>query len=461
MRRILASALIAACVASSGHAAPKSDPALAAQTLDLLKAGIGYRTVQGSDAFIPYAEHLKGVLIAGGFRPDEVTVEPMAGAAVLITRYPGADPSKKPIVVNGHMDVVEARREDWVRDPFTAVVEGGWIYGRGAVDNKFDISVVVTLLADLRRRGWKPGRDVILALTGDEETVMATSAILAERLKGAELVLNTDVGGGSLDATGKPATYGIQASEKTYADFEITFTDPGGHSSRPTPGNAIYRMARALDRIATFRFPAEANEVTRAALAAAAPMTPEPFGSALRAFSSNPGDAKAAETLASDPGLNAAIRTTCVATMISGGHAPNALPQRARAVVNCRIFPGTASEQVRQTLVRVIDDSSASVTRLADGSIDSPASPLRADVMTALRKAVDRNHPGLPIVPIQSPGATDSMHFRAAGVPSYGVSGLYIQPGVSFTHGLNEKAPVAAIPGALAHWEVLLREIAR
>jgi acetylornithine deacetylase/succinyl-diaminopimelate desuccinylase-like protein len=448
-------------VTGQTQASPRPESALQIQALEVLKRGIAFRSVEGSHQVPAYAAYLKSLLVAGGYKDSEVIIEPLGETAFLIARFPGTDPVAKPIVINGHMDVVEAPREDWVQDPFTAVVEGGWIYGRGAVDNKFDISVVVTLLADLRRRGWKPGRDVILALSGDEETVMATSAVLAERLKGAEMVLNTDIGGGSLDAAGKPATYGIQASEKTYADFEITFTDPGGHSSRPTPGNAIYRMARALDRIAAFRFPPEANEVTRGALMAAAPTTPEPYGPALKAFAADPGDSRAAETLSTDPGFNAAIRTTCVATMISGGHAPNALPQRARAVVNCRIFPGTASEQVRQTLVRVVDDGTASITRLADGSIDSPASPLRADVMAALRKAVDRNHPGLPIVPIQSAGATDSMHFRAAGVPSYGVSGLYIQPGVSFTHGLNEKAPVAAIPGALAHWEVLLREIAK
>ena len=458
----ISAALLAAAVliASPALSAPKPDPALNAHALEILKRGIAFRTVAGGDQMVPYAEYLKGVLVAGGYRPDEITIEPMAGTAFLIARYPGKDPKKKPIVISGHMDVVEARPEDWSRDPFTPVIEGGYIYGRGASDNKFDVSVIVATLAKLRREGWKPGRDVVLALSGDEETVMATTAVLAERLKGAEMVLNVDGGGGSI-IDDKPAVYGIQGAEKTYADFEITITDPGGHSSRPTPTNAIYRLGKALDRLAAYRFPAMQNEITKGSMLAASAGTPGVIGDALRRYANNPGDTEAMEILSKDPSQNPGLRTTCVATMIVGGHATNALPQRASVTVNCRIFPGTPAANVRETLVQVIADPSATVTRMADGSVESPASPLRPDVIAAVTKAVHARFPGVPIVPSQSAGATDSMHFRAVGVPSYGVSGMFTRPGTSFSHGLNEKAPLDTLDGSLAHHESLLRDLAK
>jgi acetylornithine deacetylase/succinyl-diaminopimelate desuccinylase-like protein len=462
VRPVLYAGLAAALFATSAFAAPpKVDPALHERALEILTKGISFRTVAGPGNQTPaYAEYLKGVLVAAGYKPEEITVEPLKDTALLIARYPGKDAKKKPIVISGHMDVVEAKPEDWTRDPFTPVVENGWIYGRGAVDDKFDVSMVVTVLAKLRQEGWKPGRDVILALSGDEETMMATTAVLAERLKNAELVLNTDGGGGGLK-DGKPTPYGIQGAEKTYADFDVVFTDPGGHSSRPTPTNAIYRLAHALDKVAAYRFPTMQNEITKAALIAEAGVTPGPLGEAMKAFAANPKDEAAIATLSMSPDYNPMLRTTCVATMISGGHATNALPQKASATVNCRIFPGTPSESVRQTLAKVIDDPTAEVKRLDDGSIDSPASPLRPDVLAAVSKAVHARYPGLAIVPSQDSGASDSMYFRALGIPSYGVSGLFMEQGQSFIHGLNEKAPVAGLDGDLAHWDSILRDLAK
>ena len=456
-----AATLAAALIAASASAAPKPDPVLRDQTLDILKRSIAFPTVAGRGQTPAYAAYLKGLLTAAGYQDSEITITPMAGTAYLIARYPGTDPKKKPIVISAHMDVVEANPADWTRDPFTPVIEGGYIYGRGATDNKFDLSVVVATLAKLRREGWKPGRDVILALSGDEETVMATTAVLAQQLKGAEMVLNADGGGGLLSADGKAVTYSLQGAEKTYADFEIVITDPGGHSSRPTPTNAIYRLAKALDKVAAYRFPAMQNEITKGMLLAAAPETPGPLGAAMSRFAADPTDAAAADTLSADLGYNGLLRTTCVATMLSGGHATNALPQRATANINCRIFPGTPSESVRQTLVKVIDDASATVTRQNDGSIDSPASPLRADVIAAVTKSVRARYPALAVVPAQISGATDSMHFRAVGIPSFGISGMFTKSGESFAHGLNEKAPLAAMDGSLAHWDSVLRDLAK
>lgn len=450
-----------ALAANPAKIAPATaDPALHDEALALLKAGIAFKTVVPGDQVPAYAAYLKTVLVKAGYRPDEITIEPAAGSAFLIARYPGTDPSRKAIIISGHMDVVAANPADWTRDPFTPVVENGWIYGRGAVDDKFDVSMVVTVLAKLRREGWKPGRDLILALSGDEETHMATTAILAQRLKAAELVLNTD-GGGAGFKDGRPTPFGIQGAEKTYADFTVEATDPGGHSSRPTPTNAIYRLARALDRIAAYRFPTMQNEITKAMFAADGAQTPGPLGEAMTRFAANPGDQAAVATLSADVGVNPSLRTTCVATMLSGGHAPNALPQKASATVNCRIFPGTPSETVRKALATVIADPTVTVTRQDDGSIDSPASPLRPDVVAAVTKAVHARYPGLKIVPAQDNGASDSMYFRSLGVPSYGVSGLFMEDGQSFIHGLNEKAPVAAIDGDLAHWESLLKDLGR
>ena len=452
-------AALALCL-TAGPALSAPDPVLRDQALETLKRGIAFRTVAGAGQTAAYAAYLKGVLLAAGYRDSDILIEPMNGTAFLIARYPGTDPTAKPLVINGHMDVVEAKAADWTRDPFTPVIENGYIYGRGATDNKFDVSAAVTVLGKLRREGWKPRREVILALSGDEETLMATTAELALRLKNAELVLNVDGGGGGL-LDGKPVAYGIQGAEKTYADFTLTVTDPGGHSSRPTPGNAIYRLAQALSKVQAYAFPVQFNDITRGAFAAAARNTPGPMGAAMAKFAAHPTDAAAIATLSADLSENPSLRTTCVATQLSGGHAPNALPQRAEATVNCRIFPGTSSENVRQTLAKVIEDPSVSITRQKDGAIDAPASPLRADVMAAVSKAVHARYPGLPIVPLMESGATDSMYFRAAGIPSYGISGMFTQSGDSFVHGLNERAPLSTLDGALAHYDVLFRELAK
>ncbi|MFM8938477.1 MAG: M20/M25/M40 family metallo-hydrolase, partial [Phenylobacterium sp.] len=379
----LTAALAAALAAAAPAAAGPPGPAQRDRALEILKTSISYRTTAsaGQAPILAYANWIKGVLVEAGYRDQDVVVEPIAGTAILIARLPGRNPDRKPIVISGHMDVVEARAEDWTRDPFAPVVENGYVFGRGATDNKFDISMVVATLARLRAENWRPNRDVILALSGDEETQMRSSAILAQRLKHADLVLNSDAGGGDLDPAGKALSYGIQGAEKTYADFSLRATDPGGHSSRPTPGNPIYRLARALERLEAYRFPVQSNEITRASLAASGRKLEGPLGEALRRFAADPADAEAAERLSAEPTWAPYLRTTCVATMVSGGHATNALPQRAEANVNCRIFPGVSSEAVRKTLIEVLAEPTLSVTRNDDGSIDSPPSPLRPDVV--------------------------------------------------------------------------------
>lgn len=450
----------AAAAAAPAHAQVKVDPAEHAEALTLLTRGISFRTVIPGDQVRPYAEYLKSVLVAHGFKPQEVEVRPMLGTAILIARYPGADRTKKPIVIIDHMDVVEARPADWTRDPFKAVVENGYVYGRGAIDDKFDVSMVTTVLGKLRMAGWKPGRDIVLALSGDEETLQQTARVFAQELKGAELVLNGDAGGGLLSEDGRPVFYGLQAAEKTYADFQLITTNPGGHSSRPGKVNAIYELSQALGKVAAYRFPAMQSEITMAGFKAAAAKTSGPEGEALKRYIANPKDEAAIAVLSEDPDFVGQLRTTCVATMIEGGHATNALPQKATANINCRIFPGTPSDEVRKTLERVIADPGVKIERQNDGAIDAGASPLRPDVMAAVTKAVQARHPGLLVVPNMSAGATDGMFFRALGVPAYGVGGAFMKASDEFAHGLNERVPVAAIDDALFQWESVLKDLA-
>jgi acetylornithine deacetylase/succinyl-diaminopimelate desuccinylase-like protein len=452
------SCLVPLAAAAAGDAAIPAD--VSAKALEMLKRSIGYRTAAGEGQMVAYAEYLAGELKAHGFAAEDITITPRGESATLVARYRGTDAKARPILVASHMDVVPAKREDWERDPYVAVIEDGFVYGRGAADNKFGLVTSTAALFWLKQEGFRPRRDIILTLSGDEETSMDTTAALAQELKGAELLLNSDAGGAYLGDDGKPVVYAMQAAEKTYMDFEITTTNPGGHSSRPGASNAIYDLARAIDRIAAFRFPARINELTKAYFEAAGAITPGPVGQAMKRYAEDPADKAAYELLAAQPEYVGQLGTTCVATTLRGGHAPNALPQSATANINCRVFPGETPEDVRATLVSVIDDPKAQVKLLGD-PVPSDPSPLREDVMKALRRAVDLRAPGLPIVPSMSAGATDSLYFRNVGVPSYGVGGIFMHPKDSYAHGLNERVPVATIDGAVIQWRSLIRDLAR
>jgi acetylornithine deacetylase/succinyl-diaminopimelate desuccinylase-like protein len=254
--------------------------------------------------------------------------------------------------------------------------------------------------------------------------------------------------------------YNLQTAEKTYASFEISVSNAGGHSSRPRKDNAIYELADALQKLSAFAFPVQSTEQTRATFAFTGKQLGGDLGQAMQRFAANPEDAAAASMIAADPEYVGTLRTTCVATLLKGGHADNALPQLATATVNCRIFPGVSVESVRATLAEVIGNPKAGVKAIGT-AFASDASPMRDDVMRAVRKAVDANFAGLPIIPSMSSGATDSLYFRAAGIPSYGVSGAYVQPVDDYSHGLNERVPVSAVARGLAHWHVLMTELAR
>ncbi len=451
------------CFTFAGAAAaavPTVPPAISGKALEVLKRSVGFRTVQGEGQVPAYAAYLAGLLQAGGFGAQDIAITPFGETATLVARYRGRDPAAKPILIGGHMDVVAAFREDWERDPFTAVVENGYLFGRGSADNKLGITTMVVTLLWLKEEGFKPRRDIVLVLSGDEETSQDTTAALAQELKNGELLLNSDAGGATLGDDGRPIVYAMQAAEKTYADFQLDFTDPGGHSSRPGADNAIYSLARALDRVSKFRFPARSSELTQAYFRAEGRLRGGELGAAMLRYADDPTDREAYDRLAREPQYVGQLGTTCVATMAKAGHALNALPQHASANINCRVYPGEAVESVQATLMRVIGDSTVGLT-VVGKAVTSEASPLRDDVMKALRRAIDLRSPGLPILPAMSAGATDSLYFRNVGVPSYGVGGIFSHPRDDFSHGLNERIPVATIDGALLQWRSLLRDLSR
>lgn len=462
MRRIIA-ALIASSISSAVLAAPAPTSTMPVtpdgkEALALLSQAIGFRTVAGQGQVPAYAAFLKHKLVSAGFADGDVVFTPMGETGYLTARYAGRERGR-PILMMGHMDVVEANPADWKRDPFKAVVEGDYVFGRGALDNKADVSILVATLMKLKRAGWTPKYDLILLLTGDEETRMQTARAAAEKFKDVALVLNTDAGGGVLDDSGKPTVYGLQAAEKIYGDFRLTITDPGGHSSRPTATNAIVSLAKAVDRIAAYRFPVEQNEITKAYLAASAARNPGPVGDAMRAFAADPQNAAAADVLSTRPDVIGQIRTTCVPTQFTGGHAPNALPQRAVANINCRIFPGTSRAVIQAKLTELAADPKIGIELIDNGTIEAGASPLDPKVMAAVKAAVARRAPGVPTIPAMEAGATDAMHFRARSVPSFGIGSVFIKPSDVFAHGLDERLPVAAFDPGVVWWESLIKAL--
>ena len=427
----------------------------------LLMDSVAIASVKGRGQTPALARFYRDALVQAGFNARDIQIDELAGTANFHFVWRAGKATAKPMALTGHLDVVEANPADWERPPFTAVAENGYIFGRGVQDNKFDVAMMIATLAQLKASGWTPTRDIHLFLSGDEETDGTASAAQARQAAGfgIEYMLNSDGGGGGLDASGKPIFYKLQAAEKSYADFLMTITDPGGHSSAPTASNAIARIGLVAARIAGHRWPVQVNEITRAALAEAGRQRKDALGDAMRRFAANPDDADAVATLRANPGTVGQIATTCVPTMISGGHAPNALPQRATLTVNCRIFPGTSVAAVQAELARIAEDPGVTFATGTDWPV-TPASPLRPDVTAAVQAAVSARASGLKATPGMDAGATDSVFWRALGIPSYGVSGLFMRAEDSFAHGLNERVPESAIAPALRHWDIILRQLA-
>jgi len=398
------------------------------------------------------ASRMAGHLRAAGFpdsdlHPFSVADHPKEGGLVAI--LPGRDPRAKPVLMLAHIDVVEAKREDWTRDPFKLVEENGYFYGRGTVDDKSMAAIWVDTMARFKKEGFRPRRTLKMALTCGEETAGAFNGAeyLAKNqreLIDAAFAIN-EGGGGMLDASGKPLYLGIQVGEKLPQNYRLEVTNPGGHSSRPVPDNAIYHLAHALVRVEGYDFPITLNDTTRDFFTRMAAIRGGEQGAAMKALVANPNDATARAVLERDPGWNSVLHTTCVATMLDGGHATNALPQRARGNVNCRIFPGTSPEQVRQTLVQAIADPKVTVTMPEVRSAESPPPPLDPKVLGPAETLAAKMFPAVPLVRVMQAGATDGAFLTPVGIPTYGISGMFLEPDLNGIHGLNEKAGVAAL----------------
>jgi acetylornithine deacetylase/succinyl-diaminopimelate desuccinylase-like protein len=432
---------------------PSLDPATRQLAHDVFKQIIEINSTDSIGSTTAVAEAMRKRLLDAGFAPeDAVVLGPNPRKGNLVARLRGRPGSTlKPVLIICHTDVVEAKREDWTTDPFVFTEKDGFFYGRGTQDMKDSDAAMVVSFIRLKRENYVPDRDLILALTADEEGGKSNGVdwLLKNHreLIDADFVLNPD-SGGVTTKNGKPILLGVEATEKLYADFHVTATNPGGHSSLPTPNNAIYHVADALSRLENSPFPFELNEVTRAELTTRATLVHGQEAEDIRAILKTPPDPAAIQRLSANPVYNATMRTTCVATMMSAGHAPNALPGRAQANINCRILPGHSQEEVRQDLIRIFADPTLTVDYvdnagevLGKGSdrISPPPPPLKDAVFKPLRETVQTMWPGLTILPEMETGASDSIYTIAAGMPSYGFNGMAIEEGDERAHGKDER----------------------
>ena len=391
-------------------------------------------------------------LKAAGYPDDDVHVFTTPGhekEGGLFAVLHGSDPEAKAILLLAHIDVVEAKREDWERDPFTLVEENGYFYARGASDDKAMAAVNVDTLIRFRQEGFKPKRDVKLALTCGEETegtFNGANYLVTQKRPWIDAAFALNEGATNrLDANGKPVALGIQAGEKVYQDFKLEVTNPGGHSSRPVKDNAITHLADALSRIGRHDFPVQFNEVTRAYFTKMSAIVGGEKGAAMKALVADPADEKALEIVAADPSWNSMLRTTCVATMANAGHALNALPQRATANVNCRLFPSDDVEQVRKTLEQVAADPKVAVTPVGELGTRTPVPPLTKEFMRPVETMAAKIWPGVPIVPAMATGATDGKYLNQGGIPTYGLTGMFQDADGGGVHGLNERIRVKSL----------------
>ena len=419
---------------------------------DIYKELVEINTTDSVGSCTQAAEALKARLKAGGIPESDLQVLVPPGGPKkgnLVARYRGTG-AKKPIMLLGHLDVVEAKREDWERDPFKLVEENGYFYGRGASDDKSMVAVFVANLIRYQREGYRPERDLILAATCDEELIPSKFSGIEYLLKNhrnlidAEFALNEGASG-LLDDKGGYVRMGIQAGEKVFQTYQLEATNPGGHSSLPVKDNAIYHLAGGLARLAAFDFPFKLTDTTRLYFERMSKIEKGPMAADMAAILRNPPDPQAIARLSASTAFNnATVRTTCVATMVDAGHATNALPQRARAIVNCRILPGEPVDEVTRTLVRVLADDRIKLTPTHQAVL-SPPPPLTREILGPAEKVSAELWPGVPLVPTMSTGATDGRFTNNAGIPTYGLNGMFRDPDGSGVHGLNERIRVRSL----------------
>lgn len=398
------------------------------------------------------ATRMAARLKTAGYSDEDVRVfvpegHPKEGG-LLAVLY-GTDPNAKAVLMLAHVDVVEARPEDWTRDPFTLIEEDGYFYARGSNDDKAQAAIWVDNLVRYREENFRPKRSIKLALTCGEETSGALNgagwlAVHERQAIDAGFALN-EVGSGVLDANGRRVALLVQAGEKTSQNFRLEVTNPGGHSSRPVPDNAIYHLVRAVDQISRYEFPVQLNDANRGYFTAMSKIVGGEAGTAMTAVLKDPGDAASVAALDKDPSWHAMLRTTCVATLLSAGHATNALPQRATANINCRIFPGVSRDTILAKLIELVDDTAVKVTvPEVRGPAAEPA-PLTPQILGPIKQISDQLWPSVPVVPVLLAGATDAQFLNPAGIPTYGVSGLFQDADGGNIHGLNERIRVRSL----------------
>jgi acetylornithine deacetylase/succinyl-diaminopimelate desuccinylase-like protein len=425
-----------------------AEPAVSSELLphqqmarDILKELVETDTTDATGDNTAAAQAMAERLLAAGFPAEDVQVlAPAERKGNLVARYRGRDSGRKPLLLLAHIDVVAADPADWTLDPFTFVEQEGYYYGRGTTDDKDEAAIHIANLIRLREEGFQPDRDIIVALTADEETGDHNGVkwLLEEHpdLIDAEYALN-EGGGGSMQ-DGVHISNNVQASEKVYQTFILETTNPGGHSSLPVKDNAIYDLADAIVRVKNHAFPVSLNEVTSLFFERSAALEEGELAAAMRGVLQSPPDPSAIAFLADTPYYNSRLRTTCVATRLDAGHADNALPQRARATINCRVLPGESIDAVHNTLETVIGNDRVSVTPAAPAK-PSPPSPLTDEMLGAIESITNDMWPGVPVIPTMSTGATDGLYLRIAGIPVYGVSGLFGDIDDVRAHGQNER----------------------
>jgi len=467
--------LLAGTSTAAFSAGPTLTPAQRTATHEKFEHIINLPTVIGRHRVPEEAQYLADQFKAAGFPAEDVHVMPYhtgsattgedETAALIVRWRASGKPSARPILLMGHMDVVEAKREDSTTDPFVLTEKDGYYYGRGTIDMKDGIVGITQAMIDLKAAGFKPKRDIVVLFTGDEETngIGATKGASEwlDLLGHPEFGLNADGGGGGFAPDGTQVGFTMQTAEKTFAGYTLTVRNKGGHSSKPRKDNAIYSLSHALDKIEAYRFTPMLNDTTRAYFAARAKMEGNsPLGKAMSAWLANPNDGAAADVVEASDIEVGLTRTRCVPTRLFAGHADNALPQLATAMINCRIFPGVDPNAIKAELERVVADPEVVVTR-NDDYVASLASPLRPDVTNAYTKAVRTLHPGMPVFPEMSTGASDARPFRVAGIPVYGTNGGWVVVPIDFrAHGKDERLPVQSLYDNVVHWELMLRDLA-
>jgi acetylornithine deacetylase/succinyl-diaminopimelate desuccinylase-like protein len=429
---------------------------------DILKQLVEINTSDSARHTDQAAKAIEARLADAGIpQQDMQIIQTAPGINNLIVRYRGSGSGGKPILLMAHMDVVDARREDWSFDPFTFREQDGYYYGRGSNDDKSGVAVLVANFIRYKKEGFVPNRDLIIVLTGDEETTGEGIEGLVEKhrdLIDAAYALNTDGGGGELQ-NGKPVAFSVQTAEKVYLSFQLEVRNKGGHSSLPVPDNSIYRLSNGLVRLSRYTFPVKLNPTTREAFLKGAANQPPRIAADMRAVARNGDPAAARRLSAAQPYYNAQLRTTCVATRLFGGHADNALPQLARATVNCRMLPNDPPDSVEATLRRVLADTAIHLSQIRPPTL-SPASPLTPEIMQPVTALANKMWPQAVVLPEMSTGASDGLYVRNAGIPTYGVAAVFGEIGDDRSHGRDERIGVKAFHDAAEYWYQLVKTLA-